>query len=438
VDRLSSQPSKPRPPSNSNSNSRSASGPPDGDRPARDPRPPRQRRAFSTLGGPVEIGGEAAAARTLRGLLDVDPSLARALTHGFHSYAGRLHPGIARGAIAAFSAAGDRVVDPFCGSGTVLVEAYAAGRAAFGVDASPLGVAIARTRTDVLGEPGRERLVAEAARIAEESGERARKRKRPEVPKWAGAEIARFHAHVLYELLGLRELVFAVEPDEVGWALRLCLSSILVKFMKAGPEAPRDGAEKRIARGVPSRMLADRATELAQGLAALERRVPPGTPPPEIREGDARQLPLPTGAAALVVSSPPYAGTYDYVAQHETRFVWLGLSTRDFRRVQLGARGGAGVGAVSAHAWRLAEAAFVGEIARVLRPGGHAVLVVGDGILGGQPEHAPDGIAAVGEPVGLEAVARASQARPIHDRRLAEIFSAHPRREHILLLRKRG
>ena len=42
-----------------------------------------------------------------------------------------------------------------------------------------------------------------------------------------------------------------------------------------------------------------------------------------------------------------------------------------------------------------------------------------------------------GAPVGLEPVARASQARPIHDRRLAQIFSAQPRREHLLLLRRR-
>src|SRR6185312_5076637 len=221
------------------------------------PKPePRQRRAFSTLGGPIEVGGAAAEARLLGKLLEVDPAAARALTHGFHSYAGRMHPSIARGGVAAFSAPGERVVDPFCGSGTVLVEAMAAGRAAFGVDASALAVAIARARTTLLGEAGRERLVAEAARIAEEAGERARKRRRPEVPPWARGEIARFHAHVLYELLGLRELVFATAADEVGRALRLCLSSILVKFMKAGPEAPRDGEAKRIARGVPSRMLA--------------------------------------------------------------------------------------------------------------------------------------------------------------------------------------
>ena len=401
------------------------------------PRPARQRRAFSTLSGPVETGGDARAAGVLRKLLDVDPAAARALTHGFHSYAGRMHPTIARGAIAGYSQPGDTVVDPFCGSGTVLVEAQAAGRAGVGVDASPLATAIARVRTTVLGDEGRERLVAEAARIAEESGERARRRKRPEMPKWATGEIARFHAHVLYELLGLRELVFATGEDDVGRALRLCLSSILVKFMRSGPEAPRDGETKRIARGVPSRMLADRAVELARGLAALERRVPEGTPVPRVIDGDARELPIPAGSAALVVSSPPYAGTYDYAAQHAARFVWLGLSARGFKRAQMGARSSA-VGDAPASGWQSDQRQFIGEIGRVLRPGGHALLVVGDGVVDGRPEHAPDGIAAAGAPVGLEPIARASQVRPIHDRRLAEIFRDQARREHLLLLRRRG
>src|SRR4029079_2021730 len=147
------------------------------------------------------------------------------------------------------------------------------------------------------------RLVAAPAEIAEAPGERARKRRRPEVPRWARNEIARFHAHVLFELLGLRELVMATPEDDIGRALRLCLSSLLVKFMKAGPAAPRDGEAKRIARGVPSRMLADRAIELSRGLAALERRMPPGTPAPEVHEADARALPIPDRKAALVLSS---------------------------------------------------------------------------------------------------------------------------------------
>jgi SAM-dependent methyltransferase len=399
------------------------------------PRPARQRRAFATLGGPVEIGGEAVPARTLGRLFDVDPALARALTHGFHSYAGRMHPSIARGAVAAWSAPGDTIVDPFCGSGTVLVEAMAAGRAAVGVDASPLGVAIARVRTTPLGEAGRARLTEEAARVAEAAGERARKRRRPEMPPWARAERERFHPHVVLELLGLRELVLATPEDDVGRALRMCLSSILVKFMKAGPEAPRDGEDKRIARGLPSRMLADRAAELSRGLAALERRAPPGTPPPVVVAGDARRLGgVAGGVATLVLSSPPYAGTYAYAAMHDARFTWLDLPRRGVREAQLGARArGLGVDAAS---WREAQRAWISEMARVLGPGGHALLVVGDGVVDDQPEDAPDAVARAATAVGLEPLARASQARPLRDRRLQEIFAGRVRREHLLLLQK--
>ena len=68
-----------------------------------------------------------------------------------------MHPSIARGAMQAFTTAvGDTVVDPFCGSGTMLVEAMGLGRRAFGVDASPLGIAIARVRSNALGDEGRD------------------------------------------------------------------------------------------------------------------------------------------------------------------------------------------------------------------------------------------------------------------------------------------
>jgi SAM-dependent methyltransferase len=404
------------------------------------PRPPKQRRAFSTMGGPVELGGDGAAARALGKLLDVDPGLARALTHGFHSYAGRMHPTIARGGVEAYSARGELVVDPFCGSGTVLVEAMGAGRRAVGVDASPLGVAIARARTTLLGADGRARLESEAVAIAEESGARARKRRRPELPVWSRQELTRFHPHVLFELLGLRELVLATKDDDVGHALRLCLSSLLVKFMKSGPEAPRDGESKRIGRGMPSRMLADRARELSQGLGALEARTPAGTAPARVLLGDARKLDaVKKGEAALVLSSPPYAGTYDYAALHDVRFLWLDLPRAAFRGAQLGARqpGMEAVG-VSARIWQDAQRRWIGEIARVLRPGGHALLVVGDGIVDGRVEDAPEGVASSAAPLGLEPVARASQGRPIHDARVRNVFGERPRREHLLLLRKSG
>ncbi len=381
----------------------------------------------------MELWGEEASASLAGKLFDVEPGLSRALTHGFHSYAGRMHPSTARGAIAALSKPGQRVLDPFCGSGTVLVEAMAAGRAATGLDASPLAVLIAKVRSTLLDAAERERLVSSAAEISEEAAERARKRIRPTIPSWAGREKERFSPHVAFELFGLRELLSETGNDAVGHALRACFSSILVKFMRQ-PEGFTTGeGPQRIGRGVPSRFFAGRAEELASSLAALAAKTPAGTPAPAIRLGDARKLEqLSDDDFHLILSSPPYAGTYDYAEHHDVRFLWLGLPREGLDRVQVGSRS-EGLGSPEKR-WSSDRRRWLGEMGRVLKPGGRIVLVTGDGVVGGKAEDAAEAMAAEAPKSGLAVIASASQSRPPRDRRLREIFAGHRRREHILIL----
>ncbi|MEM3661053.1 MAG: DNA methyltransferase [Thermoproteota archaeon] len=45
------------------------------------------------------------------------------LTHGLHEYPARMIPQIAQRLINRYSPEGGKILDPFCGSGTVLVEA---------------------------------------------------------------------------------------------------------------------------------------------------------------------------------------------------------------------------------------------------------------------------------------------------------------------------
>ncbi len=348
-----------------------------------------------------------------------------------------MHPSTARTAIAALCKPGQRVLDPFCGSGTVLVEAMVAGRVAVGVDASPLAILIAKVRSTLLDEAACERLVLTAREISTEAAERARKRIRPTIPAWASREKERFSPHVALELLGLRELLSETGEDPVGYALRACFSSILVKFMRQ-KEVPSEGEPgQRIGRGVPSRFFAGRAEELARSLMVLAQKTPSGTPEPEIQLGDARKLShLPDESFNLVLSSPPYAGTYDYADLHDVRFLWLGLPREDLDRRQVGARHEL-LGSTEKR-WQKDRRRWLGEMGRVVRPGGSLVLVIGDGVVGNQPEDAAEALRLEAPNAGLVLVATASQMRPPRDRRLSAIFAGHPRREHIVLLRRDG
>ncbi|MET0793116.1 MAG: DNA methyltransferase, partial [Polyangiaceae bacterium] len=110
----------------------------------------KQRRALSHVGGEIRVvGGSEQDRERLKYALSVDPdeNAIMAHVHGFHSYPARLHPETARRLIESFSPPHGRVLDPFCGSGTVLVEARQLGRHAFGIDANPLAVELASLKS---------------------------------------------------------------------------------------------------------------------------------------------------------------------------------------------------------------------------------------------------------------------------------------------------
>ncbi len=69
------------------------------------------------------------------------------LTHGLHEYPARMIPQIAQKLIRLYTKPGDIILDPFCGSGTTLVEAVLNSRSAVGVDINPLATLIAEVKS---------------------------------------------------------------------------------------------------------------------------------------------------------------------------------------------------------------------------------------------------------------------------------------------------
>ena len=69
-------------------------------------------------------------------------------THGWHRYVGRFPPHLIRAILNHFNATeNDVVLDPFCGSGTTLVEARLLGIPSIGIEVSPLSALISKTKS---------------------------------------------------------------------------------------------------------------------------------------------------------------------------------------------------------------------------------------------------------------------------------------------------
>ncbi len=71
-------------------------------------------------------------------------------THGFHTYPAMMIPQIAKKLISDFGVNSSTLLDPYCGTGTSLVEANVAGINAIGFDLNPLARLIAKVKTTTI------------------------------------------------------------------------------------------------------------------------------------------------------------------------------------------------------------------------------------------------------------------------------------------------
>lgn len=405
----------------------------------------KQRRSLTHVGGEVETSGNRDVARALAEALAVTPAGEaeddpdRVHVHGFHTYPARMHPQTAARLVRSLSGEGATVLDPFAGSGTVVIEAMIAGRRALGTDLNPLAVRLAALKTTPHDAPWRESLV-EAARGVGAFADERRKRRAGATRRYPPDDVAAFDPHVLLELDSIRTAVTGQADPALRDALELVLSAILVKVSRRASDTSGAASPRRIAAGFPARLSVRKTEELARRLTELAALLPPGTPAARIALDDATRLRT-VGASTVdaVVTSPPYVATYDYLAHHALRMRWLGLDANAFAAGEMGARRRyAKLDAPGARAsWTKELASALRSLSRVCRKGARVGLVVADSAVRGDALRADVMVAAVAPEAGFAVLARASQRRPHFHGPTARAFEAAPRAEHAIALEKR-
>ena len=266
------------------------------------------------------------------------------------------------------------------------------------------------------------------------------------------------------ELLALTLAVEREEDPAVRLFLQVVFSSLIIA--KSGSVAQaRDLSHTR-----PHKVIKPYKPALAAFRAKARRAVrllaqteapPPAAPPPLLTEADAQRLPLAAESVALIVTSPPYAANaIDYMRAHKFTLVWWGYPVKRLsalRREYIGGEALQGVlleplpgeaeeavahiAAVDARKAKVLHRYFsemrrvLLEMARVLTPGGVAVLVVGEATMRGRPARMPQSLAAIGAQVGLTFVGvgerRLDRDRRMMPARRGEAATAIEQRMHV-------
>ncbi len=391
------------------------------------------------MDGEVSLRGDPAYGFVLRRALE---SAADApddrLTHGFHVYPARMHPAIARVVLEElFEGGAADVLDPFCGGGTVVVEAMRAGWGALGTDLNPLAIRVARVRSELRKQGARDRFVEAVERVGRASTQRVQTRvdSRAEI---APEHRAKYEIHVLKELAGLLAEIRRSASKADRAAMEMVFSSLVVKCSKQRSDTNQDEVTRTLRKGLVTEMFVRKGRELGSRWAALARAVPRGAAAPRLVCADIQQLRKTLGGqyqCNLILSSPPYGGTYDYVEHHRLRAAWLGVGLGGMEAGEMGARRrfsglpDEDVAGASTR-WDQEVQGMLESMAGCLRRDGIAVLLMGDGEVGGVRVPADAQLERIAEKVGLEFLCAAAQPR-------VDLRGGPMRREHLVALIKR-
>ena len=258
--------------------------------------------------------------------------------HGLHPYLGKYVPQLVEELLRRYVPPGGRVLDPFAGSGTTLVQALESGHDSVGVDIAAFNCLLMRVKTQLHNPFVLERDLRDAlARF--EAGEGKPGRTSPYARRWLAP---RSRA----ELLRFRSLIDGYESADV---LRVVLARaarsarLTTHFDLDFPRSPQlepywCHKHRRECRPVEHadhflrRYVMDTLARLKEFAHVRGRRRA------EVIHGDARDVSLP-GAFAAVVTSPPYPGLIDYHEQHRYAYELLGLDDRRDRELGAAARG---------------------------------------------------------------------------------------------------
>ncbi|MEJ7603902.1 MAG: hypothetical protein WKG01_38835 [Kofleriaceae bacterium] len=417
-------------------------------------------------GGRIFADGEPELADALVAALrapELDHDVSETLTHPFHTYPARLHPASARVLVDLVGTTAQRdvarrpgmserptILDPFCGSGTALVEARAEGFHAVGVDLNPLAVLVAKAKTWAvpgkrlkdLREVGRavSHEVLAAGKAARRSGAEKAPERKPvgfdpnarnrRLASWFAPHVRRELELIAMHLDDLRD-----RDAELADVLTACLSAILYKVSSRTSDTDGTWVDRNIGRGFPARLFAQRVELLEAGLQDLGHVAGGST---QIYEADVRRMIdiVPDGSAAGIITSPPYAGTYDYAEHQRLRFDFLALRHRALDEGEIGSRRSFHTSQEGERNWRIALADVLDAMARALAPNALCAIVIGDSFAGGRPMYALDDLRTALTD-DLVVAAWASQLRPQLGGGERNAFGERGKSEHIMLLRRR-
>ena len=294
--------------------------------------------------------------------LDFAAEDAPRLTHYLFRFPAKFHPRVVHSLLRSYTETGQTVLDPFCGSGTLLVAAAVEGRNAIGTDIDPVAAFVSSVKTHRY-RSGHLRaswaLLHPALNLLRRSDEEYDALKFDDIPASDYESIIReeqlwipaiphlahwFRRYVVVDLARILETIeHARIPQTHREFFRLVFSSILRKASNADP-VPVSGLEvTSYMKAIDDKGRIINPFELMS--CAVEKALRAIDDYSRIADPFVRSSVLQADATSLrstlrrrvdaIITSPPYHNAVDYYRRHQLEMFWLGLTETQADRLAL-------------------------------------------------------------------------------------------------------
>lgn len=254
------------------------------------------------------------------------------LTHGIHSYTAKLIPQIPHHFIEKYTKRDDTILDPFCGSGTVLLEARLLDRNSIGIDINPLSTLISVVKTTPLDV---DKLCVAIRLVKEKNGNGKAIVDFPNIDYWFCKQAQNELSRIKFNLENFKGRF----DENINRFLLVCFSSIIRKSSYADTRMAKTYKSKRVIDKIKTGWIPspvqyfevaldknfEKIKSLSECLKSKNNYV-------KVFQGDARETSVILKQNGIekvdfIITSPPYINAQDYFRSYKLELWWTGLAT---------------------------------------------------------------------------------------------------------------
>lgn len=323
------------------------------------------------------------------------------LTHNIHPYPAKFIPQIPDFMIDEFSNEGDLIMDPFCGSGTTLVESRIHKRKSIGIDINPIASLVSKVKTTPISK--------NAFGIVDDMMDKIYEKYNKS--KYSNMELHEFYNRDhWFEKIVRNEIALIlgemknIKNKKINEFCKVMLSSIGVIISNQDSDTRYAAIKKKNYKKKTLKLFSTKTEKSKNKILDFSKYVDSSLNS-HVYNADARNLHmLKKNDVDLIITSPPYPNVYDYYLYHKQRMNLLKLDPETAKNNEIGSRL-----RYSSLKWGIDTfhndmAECFNEMHRVLKPNHHTIVVIGDSVIAGKLINGKDIIVKVGKSKGFNLI----------------------------------